>query len=218
MTIRDAANEVGVCVDTSFRWRHRFLQAAVAYQPRAVAGLLEVDETYFPYSEKGKRGLTRKAKKRGGGKGKGPGRRRGDWVPVLVGRGRGLPATTDRVLEAMNGKAVTDALAPVVVPGQTVICTDGHSAFLRLQDALGVATKSFVASHHGHVLDRVYHVQTANQYHGTLKGWIQVALRGVATKYLPHYLAWMRLMSWNGRGVSPREIVASALGRQVINL
>lgn len=192
--------------------------AAVAYQPREVAGLLEVDETYFPYSEKGGAASGARRRSAAAAKGKGPGAGGGDWVPVLVGRGRGLPATADRVLEAMNGEAVADSLRKVVAPGETVVCTDGHSAFLRLHDALGVATKSFVASHHGHVLDRAYHVQTANQYHGTLKGWIQVALRGVATKYLPHYLAWMRLMSWDGRGVSPREIVASALGRQVINL
>lgn len=117
----------------------------------------------------------------------------------------------------MNGDAVADVLRDVVAPGETVVCTDGHSAFLRLLDALGVATKGFVASHHGHALDRVYHAQTANPYHGMLKGWIQVVLRRMATKYLPHYLAWMRLMNWAGRGVSPREIVASALGRQVIN-
>jgi len=40
----------------------------------------------------------------------------------------------------------------------------------------------------------------------------------VATKYLPNYLAWMRLMAWNKDGVNSDEIVASALGRQVINL
>lgn len=34
MTIRQAARAVGICVDTSFRWRHRFLEAAVDHQPR----------------------------------------------------------------------------------------------------------------------------------------------------------------------------------------
>jgi transposase-like protein len=218
MTIRQAAETVGICVDTAFRWRHRFLETAVGHQPHAVAGMLEVDETYFPYSEKGARHLARAPRRRGGAKGRGSGRRREDWVPVLVGRGRGLPATTDCVLERMTGKAVTEALSGVVTPGETVVCTDGHSAFLGLQHSLNVATKSFVASEHGPVLDRVYHVQTVNQYHGALKGWIQGRLRGVATKYLPHYLAWMRLKSWDSRGVSPPDIVASALGKQVINL
>lgn len=218
MTIREAARDVGISVDTSFRWRHRFLEAAVAYQPRRVSGMLEVDETYFRYSEKGSRRLGRAPRHRGGAKGRGPGRRREDWVAVLVGRGRGLPATTDRVLMRMNAKAVTEALSEVVHPGETVVCTDSHRAFARLRESLGVDTKTFVASRQGHAHDRVYHVQTANQYHGMLRGWIQGALRGVATKYLPNYLAWMRLMSWNSRGVNSREFIASALGRQVINL
>lgn len=79
-------------------------------------------------------------------------------------------------------------------------------------------TKSFVASYHGPVLDKVYHVQSANHYHERLKSWIQRKLRGVATKYLPNYLAWQRLMSWGKTGVSAEEVIASALGKQVINV
>ncbi|MDW3685359.1 IS1595 family transposase, partial [Cupriavidus sp. CV2] len=37
-------------------------------------------------------------------------------------------------------------------------------------------------------------------------------------KYLPNYLAWQRLMSWNKEGVSADEVIASALGKQVINV
>lgn len=118
----------------------------------------------------------------------------------------------------MTGKAVAAALKGVVDPKQTVVCTASHAAFRCLESSLGVVTQRFVASRDGHVRDRVYHVQTANQYHGALRSWIQGRLRGVATKYLPHYLAWMRLSTWKGIGVASEDIVASALGRQVINL
>lgn len=67
------------------------------------------------------------------------------------------------------------------------------------------------------MLDKVYHVQSANNYHERLKSWIQRKLRSVATKYLPNYLAWQRLMSWNKEGVCAEEVIASALGRQVVN-
>lgn len=217
MTVRQAAYEVEVCRDTSFRWRHRFLTNVQAHQPAGVTGILEVDETYFRESQKGSRTLTRPPRKRGG-KATGKGRFSKDWVPVLVGRARGQPQTVDRVLAKVNGAEVTDALKKAVVPGETVVCTDGHSAFLHLQRTLGVQTKSFTASYACPGLDKVYHVQSANNYHERLKTWIQRRLRGVATKYLPNYLAWMRLMSWNKDGVDSDEIVASALGRQVINL
>lgn len=216
-TIRQAAAEVGLTLDKAFRWRHRFLQEVVAHQPKGITGILEVDETYFRESQKGSRKLTRPARKRGG-KAEGRGRTKKDWVPVLVGRARGQGLTADRVLGQMTRAEVTDALRDVVTPGETIVCTDGHSVFYRLDRTLGVPTKYFVASHHGSVLDKVYHVQSANNYHERLKSWIQRKLRGVATKYLPNYLAWQRLMSWGSRGASTEEIIVSALGKQVINV
>jgi transposase-like protein len=217
LTIREAADAVEVCRDTAFRWRHRFLENVQDHQPKGITGILEVDETYFRESQKGSRELTRPARKRGG-KATGSGRYSKDWVPVLVGRARGQSQTVDKVLTRVNGAEVTDALKDAVKPGETILCTDGHSAFLHLQRTLGVQTKSFIASRAVPGLDKVYHVQSANNYHERLKTWVQRKLRGVASKNLPNYLAWMRLMTWNRDGVNPEEIVASALGRQIINL
>jgi transposase-like protein len=221
LSIRAAAAKLGLTWDKAFRWRHRFLESVVGQQPIEVPGLLEVDETYFRESQKGSRKLTRLARHRGGSaKGTGSGRKAADWVPVLVGRVRGQPFTADKVLKKLNGIEVADALRGVVKPGETILCTDGHSAFLPLQSSLGVTTKYFLASRHGHSnpLDKVYHVQTANNYHEQLKTWIQRGLRGVSTKHLPNYLAWHRLLSWNNKGVSTIEVIHSAMGRQIINL
>lgn len=175
--MRRAAAAVGICVDTAHRWRLRFLTNVVPHQPKGMAGLLEVDETYFRESQKGSRSLTRPARHHGG-KGAGKGRKTGDWVPVLVGRVRGQSHTVDKVLPKLNGDEVTAALQQAVKPGETVVCTDGLSAFLRLQKTLGVETKYFVAGYHGHAhsLNKVYHVQTANNYHERLKTWINRAL------------------------------------------
>jgi len=215
LSVRAAAAKVGVSVDKAFRWRHRFLQSVVSQQPKGVAGMLEVDETYFRESQKGSRKLTRPARY-SGGRAKGAGRKAGDWVPVLVGRVRGQPYTVDKVLTKLNGVEVTAALKDAVKPGETVVCTDGHSAFLRLDKSLGVETRYFVAGYHGHT-NKTFHVQTANNYHEQLKTWIQRGLRGVATKYLPNYLAWHRLMTWNKAGLTTFDVLRSALGQQVIN-
>ena len=154
----------------------------------------------------------------GGGEGAGRGRKASEWAPVLVGRLRGQRYTTDKVLTRVTAAEVTSALRDVVRRGQTVVCTDGSSAFLSLEKDLGVSTKSLVVSFDGHVVDGVYHVQSANNYHERLKSWVNRKLRGVATKNLPLYLAWMRLHTWRADGTEPRDILASALGRQVINL
>lgn len=215
LSVRAAASQAGVSVDKAFRWRHRFLKSVVSQQPKGVAGMLEVDETYFRESQKGSRKLTRPARY-SGGRAKGKGRKAADWVPVLVGRVRGQPYTVDKVLAKLNGVEVTAALKDAVKPGETVVCTDGHSAFLRLDKSLGVETRYFVAGYHGHT-NKTFHVQTANNYHEQLKTWIQRGLRGVATKYLPNYLAWHRLMTWNKAGLTSFDVLRSALGQQVIN-
>lgn len=215
LSVRAAASQVGVSLDKAFRWRHRFLQSVVSQQPRGVAGMLEVDETYFRESQKGARKLTRPARY-SGGRAKGKGRKAADWVPVLVGRVRGQPYTVDKVLAKLNGVEVTAALKDAVKPGETVVCTDGHSAFLRLDKSLGVETRYFVAGYHGHT-NKTFHVQTANNYHEQLKSWIQRSRRGVATKYLPNYHAWHRLMTWNRGGLTSFDVLRSALGQQVIN-
>lgn len=131
MSVCKAAASCGICTDTAYRWRLRFLANVQAHQPKAVTGMLEVDETYFRGSQKGSRHMTRPSRARGG-KASGRGRMTKDWVPVLVGRVRGQRHTVDRVLTRMTGAQVTDALKDAVKPGETMLCTDGHSAFLHL--------------------------------------------------------------------------------------
>ena len=216
-TVRQAAKACSVSVSTAHRWRLRFLEKVVEHQPKALSGLLEVDETYFRISHKGSRSLARPPRHRGG-EGAGRGRKASEWAPVLVGRLRGQRYTTDKLLTRVTAAEVTRALRDVVRRGQTVVCTDGGSAFLNLEKDLGVPAKSLVVGYDGHVMDGVYHVQSANSYHERLKSWVNRKLRGVATKNLPLYLAWMRLQTWGASGAEPRDILTSALGKQVINL
>ena len=217
LTIRKASEAVGICVDTAFRWRHRFLALPQGHQAKPVSGILEVDETYFRRSHKGARGLARKPRSRGA-KTAGRGRSNKDWVAVLVGRARGQEGVVDKVLPKFCGAEIAKALACSVAAGETVICVDGHAAFLHLQTALNVPVKSFVASYKCPGLSRAWHVQSVNSYHERLKTWILRGLRGVATKYLPSYLAWMRLMFWGSGSARAEDYLASALGRQIINL
>ncbi|MFT6926217.1 MAG: hypothetical protein ACJAZP_001818 [Psychromonas sp.] len=42
------------------------------------------------------------------------------------------------------------------------------------------------------VINKIYYIQTMNGAITHFKSWIDGKMRGVATKYLPHYLAWFR--------------------------
>jgi transposase-like protein len=215
MTVRDAAAALGVSVSTAFRLRHRFLQAVQAHQPLQVSGLLEADETYFRQSQKGSRKMTRPSRGRGGkATPKGSAR---DLVPVLIGRVRGTHQVADCVLTAMTAAQAEAALRSVVGP-DTLLCTDGSGALRTAASKLGVTSKSIAVSYDGRVSEGVYHVQTVNNYHERFKTWVNRQLRGVSTKHLPNYLAWMRLWEWFKEGVKPEHFVVSGLGKQLINV
>ena len=66
LTLAESAKRCEINVKTAFKWRHRMVSEA---RPTPeLAGVVEIDETYFHESEKGKRDLIerRKPRKRGG--------------------------------------------------------------------------------------------------------------------------------------------------------
>src|SRR5262249_56009309 len=67
VSLRKAAKRVNVHLETSFRWRHRFLATARNKRPSLLSGIVEADETLILKSAKGSRKLVgRTARKRGG--------------------------------------------------------------------------------------------------------------------------------------------------------
>ena len=82
---------------------------------------------------------------------------------MLIGRVRARQYTTDRVPTEVTRTEVTAALERVVRPGQTVVCTDSDSGFLRLERDLKVCAgrhpykvpKSIVVSFDGYVANCV---------------------------------------------------------------
>lgn len=114
-SVRQAAKAVGVNRNTSFHWRHRFLALPQSQSPAQLTGIAEADETFFLQSFKGvKRGLKRKARKRGG-----KAKKRGtsaEQVPVLIARDR-AGATFDVVLASPQHGRNYACLARAPVPG-----------------------------------------------------------------------------------------------------
>ena len=118
ISLRKVVARLGIDLTTSFRWRHRFLEAIKAVQPKALEGTVEADETYFLYSEKGSHDLGRPARKRGGKASK-----RGlsdEQVPVLIARDRNK-ATADRILDDRSEQSITALLEPLVAPDAILV-------------------------------------------------------------------------------------------------
>ena len=66
LSVRQAARYCGICKNTAFLWRHRFLEAVAGHRDVRENGIVEADETFFLESFKGQRRLPRPARRRGG--------------------------------------------------------------------------------------------------------------------------------------------------------
>lgn len=214
MTIRASAEAVGLTVDRSFRWRHRFLAFLAEQRPAGLTGLVEADETIFRRSFKGQRkGLPRAAKKRGGSAPEGT---EGERVSVLVAMQRGSRRATDHILSDGSAATMTAALRPVLA-FDAVLSTDGNPSYRVVAATLGIEAGQFVASYDGPGGDGVWHVQNVNAYDSRLKGWM-VRFHGVATKYLHHYLGWRRLLDRFQDAVTPQQFLFHALRPNYVNI
>lgn len=208
-SVRQAAKVVGVNRNTSFHWRHRFLALPQSQSPAHLSGIAEADETFFLQSFKGvKRGLPRKARKRGG-----KAKKRGtstEQVPVLIARDR-AGATFDAVLTCPNTTEITRALHGRLSP-DTILCADGAAAYRHFAAHEGIVLKAINLSAGIRVREGVFHIQNVNAYDSRLKGWMQ-RFHGVATTYLPSYLGWRRLLERHANAPSCKTVLAAALGR-----
>lgn len=67
LSLRETALIIGITHVTAFYWRHKVLSALAKESIGSFEGLVEVDETYFLESHKGRRFIpNRKPRKRGG--------------------------------------------------------------------------------------------------------------------------------------------------------
>jgi transposase-like protein len=193
LSVAKTARKVGVSVPTAFAWRHKLLKKFEKEVETALQGIVEADETFFLFSEKGSRGIqeSRKARKRGG-KAKTAGIS-GDQVPVIAGcdrhgnvilgvagRGRISMADIETVMNEHIGDEVT-------------LCTDGHSSFKAYAKAYKFTYVGLNISQGKRIVKKKYHIQNVNNFHSRLKQWMR-RFNGVSTKYLQNYMNWFSLI------------------------
>jgi transposase-like protein len=208
VSLRKAAERADVCLETSFRWRHRFLQAAKDTRVSAVTGIVEADETFIRKSAKGSRRIAgRKARKRGGKAAK-PGLSTDDHDCILIVRDRHT-ATTDHILPDLEGRTFAGFLAPIVAK-DAVLVSDGRAAYGAFAQANAISHISLVASK-GEYTYECFHIQNVNAYMSRFKSWM-APFRGVASRYLDSYLGWRRMIERDGPKLTPRHCLGQALG------
>lgn len=207
-SVRQAADCCGVAKNTSFKWRHRFLQSPALQKAAKMQGIAEADETFFLESCKGQRHLPRKARKRGGKAKRGTSTAH---VPVLVVRDR-EGATADFRLADVSAKEMEPVLKPLLA-ADVILCTDGAAAYTVIARNLGVEHHPVNLAQGVHVRRGAYHIQNVNAYDSRLKQWM-VRFHGVATDYLENYLGWRRMLERFGKNILPSMCLRAALGKE----
>ena len=195
---------------TVWRWRHRFLEAAANDNTTILSGVVEADETFFLRSFKGNRGWVqgkppenRAARPRAWGASQ-PGLSN-EQVPVLAALDNS-GGIFESILPSLT--AIEATLAGRIASG-SVLCSDGAKAYVRVAMAAGVEHRRVIVPTQTPRSVKRNPVRTkrqtgrlglgrVNSHHGKMKVLINDRCRGVATKYLEHYLGWHRAMVRKG--------------------
>ena len=189
-SIRVCAKKAGISSVTSFNWRHRYMNAAQNTFEDSLEGIVEANETYFRESKKGEKHLNRPARKRGT-KVTTPGIYNSDWVAVLTAIDRNHHEY-DHVLQQVTSDEIEMYLGAKIMD-ESILCTDSKPAYNHI-----------CRNHHLHHIvlkntqtqNGIFHIQNINNYHAQLKQWY-LKMKGVASKYLPKYLGWFRMLAWH---------------------
>lgn len=186
-SLRKSAKILGISHVILFYWRHKVLAALRQLAPESLAGILEVDETFLLYSQKGQRKLARKARRRGGSA-----KKRGisnEQACILVARDRQRHTRTCVAGRGQLSREKAKELLGPALAEVTTLCSDETAAFKALAQDRALKHVVLTGTRRERIKGGIYHIQNVNALHCRFKQWLG-RFNGVATKYLDHYLAW----------------------------
>ena len=207
-SLASEAKRIGISKTTAFEWRHRLLISLGSEAP-CFNGLTEMDDIWFRYSQKGRKGL-KYSRKRGRSSHKGDNgyktklliakERDGelDMSVVTVGR-----LSAKDISNRLNGKFGEDS----------ILISDKHPSISKFSNTENIKHENFTAKLH--VKDEIWHVQTVNRLASAIKSGINHQLRGVSTKYLQNYATWFSMME---KYKSSKDKVKEIIMRSLSNL
>lgn len=193
--------ELGINKKTAFDWRHKILSSLEEPKNDNFNGIVESDETFFLQSDKGRKGLDRIPRKRGGKSSS-----RGisdDQVAVIVTADRkGAMDMKVVTMGRISKKDIEKAIGHRIDKG-SILCTDGHVSYKGFAKDNQLSLVVLRADLKQHVKKGIYHIQNVNSLHNRVKKWIDSTFWGVSTKYLQNYLNWYRIQETFKNSLQP---------------
>lgn len=205
-SIRKSAKETGISIQTSFDWRHKLLTSFGSVGVEEFQGILESDDLFFDFSEKGRRDLDRPARKRGAKAGKAG--VSNEKIAVIASCDRTgnkdfKVATRGRISKSDLDSTLQGKLAKV-----EILCSDSHRSYTAFAMDKGISHKKYNASKGQRAVDKIYHVQNVNNMDMRLRKFMR-SFNGVATKYLQNYLNWFLVLEKIKNSTSKMTTIAA---------
>ena len=212
VTIRKAANKIGVNTRTIFDWRHKLLSSLTVVNGQSFSGIVECDDKQLDINDKGNKNLKREPYKR-------PSDRKtkrgvsNDKVSIMVASDRS-GNTTMKV--AKIGRIDSESIEKTIgnfVSKDNVLCSDAHPSIISWAKGKKLEHHTFVASKQ-HIKDKCYHVQHVNSLDNRYERWVK-GFYGISTKYLGHYLNWFVFLEKVKKSPNPVNDLAKVVASNI---
>jgi transposase-like protein len=186
LPLHKIAEKIGISYQTAFDWRHKIL-SGLNSNSEVFRGITEIDDVWFLYSQKGRKGL-KYSRKRGGSK------RQGDnkfQVKLLITADR----ESNRDFSVAKIGRITKSDIERKLGGKfdstCTLVSDKHRSISSFAKTANLKHINFKSSEH--TAGGEYHVQNVNNLASRMKSIINHSLRGVSTKYLQNYSNWFAI-------------------------
>lgn len=172
LLVRKTAVRLGISVQKTFHWRHKFLGFLNQQEPGALMDVVEADETVFPVSYKGQRKNRRVSPRSVVARPRmveGP--RRSLWSsPFSMGRKSNSTKCFHEVPPSPWPKHCGRRWGLTQCSARTALQPGAVAKELNAESG------SFISSYHGKGGDGVWRVQSVNRYDASLKNWMYASV------------------------------------------
>ena len=191
LTIREAAKECGIHRNTSFRWRHRFLNNSKMIKAKKVGGIIETRELILKESFKGKKkNLPNKNKPR-----------KNIFVVYSIDRNNNIFDFTNK---GFSAKVLSAEFNQIIIDNSLIYTSDNEifEQYFKENKLKHIKVKNNI--------NKLSHTDKVDNYREKFIKWINNHFRGVATKYLENYVSWHRELHEFNSGINPLTLLYRA--------
>ncbi len=202
-SVRKSAELCHVNKNTTFRWRHRFLQNMTFIKATKLKGIVEIEDIYFFESQKGSKQISRKPRNRGVIKSKSC----KPEVCVLISRDRN-DNTFDKIIDKLNVNQLNREYSKIISK-DSLLCAENKTVYTDFSNENNIHHASLKLSTGVTVTKNVVNVNNVCDYVNRLYTWM-IRFHGVATKYLDNYLSWYRCLDELKNNITPSTLLIRA--------